>query len=94
MKTVYQTLDNGKKIPYLVTDDFIDGSDPTIGIPVQFKDVNFVDWNTVLITLHNAYMIEGFYTKDDIVKPARRKRFIELTRSILLSEILKFYIGR
>jgi len=93
MQTVYDVLDNGKKIPYLVTDETdIDDPEfePSSGIPVQFNDVLNMDWNTLLIKLHNIYMDNHLYLNSDIIQ--RRKQFIELTKGVLVSDVLQYFI--
>ncbi|MCB1711050.1 MAG: hypothetical protein KDH96_00790 [Candidatus Riesia sp.] len=97
MKIVFDILDSGKQIPYMVSealDTDAPNFDPTIGIPVQFSDINYVNWNEVFTKLHNSYMNESFFTKDDILDPQRKKRFIELTKAIIIAEILKYFIGK
>jgi hypothetical protein len=92
MQVVYDVLPTGKKIPYLVTDDIdinSDDFDPTIGVPIVFTDINLIAWDALLVKLHNIYMQEEFYTKNDLDTPERIKRFIEVSRSILLSELLQ-----
>lgn len=89
MNIVYDTEPTGKQVPYYLPAN----SDlPVIaGIPVPYSDIYNINWATVITKLHNAYMAAGFYTKNDIKDPMRRKYFMQLTNSIINAEILKHF---
>lgn len=96
MKVVYDVIeDTGKLIPYLVPDetDTTDPEfDPTIGVPVVYNDVNYINLNDALLKIHNTFMLEGFFTGDNIESVVNKKRFIEVSRAILVQELLKYFL--
>lgn len=95
MIIVYDVKPNGKKIPYMVpnnTDTQDEDFDPTSGLPIQFTDISRMEWERIITTLHNTYMNNQFFNIADVNNlPENRKRFIEVTKSILTAEVLKYF---
>ena len=95
MVLVFDYTAIGKKIPYLLPND-TDVEDPefnaTIGVPVPYQDIANMDWSSLLVTLHNSFMDAQLFTASDLSTPENRRKFIDMTKSILASAILTYYM--